>query len=99
MSLSLEQACYDAFELGRVKGEEGLYQWASTLAVFAVMATLFVVNVWWSHEKWLAKEAEKLGKEKEKWLRELGDKAAAAAAKRTGSSPDGVDGASPPVPL
>ncbi|CBQ73036.1 related to alpha-1,3-mannosyltransferase alg2 [Sporisorium reilianum SRZ2] len=71
LSLALEKACYDASELGRVRGDEGLYQWGSTLAVFIVMSTVFWVNVYFSHDKWLAFQARKLAKEKEKWLAEL----------------------------
>ncbi|KAJ1032988.1 hypothetical protein NDA16_000267 [Ustilago loliicola] len=71
LSLALEKACYDAYELGRVRGDEGLYQWGSTAAVFIVMWTLFWVNVYFSHDKWLAQQAAKLAREKDKWLAEL----------------------------
>ncbi|SPO25822.1 related to alpha-1,3-mannosyltransferase alg2 [Ustilago trichophora] len=71
LSLALEKACYDAFELGKVRGDEGLYQWSSSIAVLIVMSTLFWVNVYFSHDKWLAQQAAKLAKEKEKWLAEL----------------------------
>ncbi|SAM81988.1 related to alpha-1,3-mannosyltransferase alg2 [Ustilago bromivora] len=71
LSLALEKACYDAYELGRVRGDEGLYQWGSTGAVFIVMSTLFWINVYFSHDKWLAQQAAKLAREKDKWLAEL----------------------------
>ncbi|SNX84370.1 related to alpha-1,3-mannosyltransferase alg2 [Melanopsichium pennsylvanicum] len=71
LSLALEKACYDAYELGSVRGDEGLYQWGSTAAVLIVMSTLFWVNVYFSHDKWLAAQAAKLAREKDKWLAEL----------------------------
>lgn len=93
LALALEKACYDAVGLGRVRGDEGLYQWGSTIAVFIVMWTLFWVNVYFSHDKWLAHQAAKLAKEKEKWLAEL-RKATAA-----GVTPDHVAQAPAPQPI
>lgn len=71
MSLALEQACYDAYELGRVRGDEGLYQWGSSAAVFIVMSTLFWANVYFSHDKYVAQQAAKLAEEKQKWMAEM----------------------------
>ena len=93
LSLALEKACYDADELGRVRGDEGLYQWGSTLAVLIVMSTLFWVNVYFSHDKWLAFQARKLAKEKEKWMAEL------RAAGAFNPNADRVAQAAPPVPV
>ncbi|SPO25397.1 related to alpha-1,3-mannosyltransferase alg2 [Ustilago trichophora] len=95
LSLALEKACYDAFELGKVRGDEGLYQWSSTIAVLIVMSTLFWVNVYFSHDKWLAQQAAKLAKEKEKWLAEL------KRDQRTGFNvhADPVAGAAAPSPI
>lgn len=101
LALSLEKACYDAFELGRVRGDEGLYQWGSTGAVFIVMWTLFWVNVYFSHDKWLAHQAAKLAKEKDKWLRELRDAAirSKTEAELGGLIPDHVMNAPTPEPV
>lgn len=96
LSLTLEKACYDAFEMGRVRGDEGLYQWGSTAAVFIVMWTLFWVNVYFSHDKWLAQQAAKLAREKDKWLAEMH---AAAAWGSAGVPADRVAQAPPPRPL
>lgn len=99
LSLALEKACYDAFELGRVRGDEGLYQWGSTLAVLMVMSILFWVNVYFSHDKWLAIQAAKLANEKDKWLAEL--KATGVAGSAGGLNPhaDRVAQAPLPTPL
>ncbi|EST05537.1 Glycosyl transferase, family 1 [Kalmanozyma brasiliensis GHG001] len=102
LALALERACYDAYELGRVKGDEGLYQWSSTIAIFVVMSVLFWVNVYFAHDKWLAQQAAKLAVEKDKWLAELRAHGLIAAAPVVGGlnpNADPVAQAPPPTPL
>ncbi len=101
LALALEKACYDAYELGRVKGDEGLYQWSSTIAMFVVMSVLFWVNVYFAHDKWLAQQAAKLAVEKDKWLAELRAHGLISGTTTEGVriSADAVSQAPPPTPL
>ncbi|PWZ02187.1 UDP-Glycosyltransferase/glycogen phosphorylase [Testicularia cyperi] len=96
MSLALEKACYDAYAIGPVRGEEGLYQWGSTIGIFIVMSALFWVNVYFSQEKTLAEEAAKLAQKKDEWFNEWSQGQNSAA---TAVSADAVSGAPPPSPL
>ena len=98
LSLALEKACYDAYELGRVRGDEGLYQWGSSIAVLIVMSILFWANVYFSHDKWLAQQAAKLAKEKDKWLAELRSSSQQGAGGFNVNA-DPVAQAPPPSPL
>ncbi|GAC93558.1 glycosyltransferase [Pseudozyma hubeiensis SY62] len=100
LSLALEKACYDAYELGRVRGDEGLYQWGSSLAVLLVMSILFWVNVYFSHDKFLAFQAAKLAKEKDKWMAELRSLGGAGGvADGLNPTADHVAQAPPPTPM
>lgn len=102
LSLALEKACYDTYELGRVRGDEGLYQWGSSIAVLIVMSTMFWVNVYFSHDKWLAQQAAKLAREKDKWLAELraqGGLGGGSGGAGLNPNADPVAQAPPPTPI
>ena len=98
LSLALEKACYDAYELGPVTGDEGLYQWSSTIAVFTVMSILFWANVYFAHDKWLAQQAAKLAVQKDRWLQELRE-SGAVTGQGFNVDADRVSGAPPPTPI
>ncbi|EPQ28523.1 uncharacterized protein PFL1_03826 [Pseudozyma flocculosa PF-1] len=48
MSDDLERACYEVFQMGYVKPDEGLLQWGSTAGMFVMMMTLFIINIYYS---------------------------------------------------
>ncbi|KAN0061809.1 Alpha-1,3-mannosyltransferase-like protein [Thecaphora frezii] len=81
MSEDLEKACYEVYAMGHVKPDEGLLQWASTLGIFFVMATLFVVNVYYSNDRLAARKQQQIEALHRSWK-----EASSAAASASGSS-------------